>query len=121
MRDSLFVELTAQSAPPVSRGRGLKRWTNGSRFCEKHSRRTMTGWTTFWPQWNDKRKGKLDEQTDTEDRRRYTCGCDTALRSTTRSRVPRAHRSDANQEGVAWPGRLEDPGLLHGAGVGRKV
>src|SRR5271157_39026 len=98
MRDSSFVESTARSALAVSQRPGLKRWTNGLQCCERPCRKTTTGLMKFWPAWNRIKKEKRNEQTNAENRRRYTRGSDQALRSASRGRVPGPYRSEINPE-----------------------
>src|SRR6267378_2776514 len=111
MRDSSFVESTARSALVVSQRPVSKRWTNGLQCCEKPCRKTTTGLMKFWPTWKKTKKEKRDEQTNVEDRRRYTCGSDQALRCAPRGRVPRPHGSETSPEMDAWSGRLDDARL----------
>src|SRR5947209_5912220 len=88
-----------------------RQWTSGLRCCARRSRKTTTGSTMFWPRWNTERKEDRNEQTDIEERRRYTHRGDQALRRGTRGCLSRAYRSDAGSEMDARPGWVEHAAL----------
>jgi uncharacterized protein YndB with AHSA1/START domain len=54
-----FAESKAQDALVVPPTPVSKLWTNGWQCCARPLRKTMTGWTEFWPESKDERRRKM--------------------------------------------------------------
>src|SRR5215472_7254204 len=91
-----------------------RQWISGCPCCERLWNEITNGWTRFWPRWTSMQRGKGNDDydwTDSQDRRRYSYRSGAAFRFASRSRVPRASRTETTAEMAARARGMDHAGL----------